>query len=95
MEVDRVSSGECHISKTVYSLELSVSLNFSMLPSASKKTNSSFFRFIGPKKWSAGLLQTSPTPLLWDEAEFRAVEKGLLSGRRSFFLVIWLSMVEG
>ena len=65
-----------------------------MLPSASKKTNSSFFRFIGPKKWSAGLLQTSPTPLLWDVAEFRAVEKGLLSDRRSFFLVIWLSMVE-
>ena len=50
---------------------------------------------MGLKKWSAGLLQTSPTPLLWDMAEFRAGEKGLLSDRRSFFLVIWLSMVEG
>ena len=50
------------MSKTVYSLELSVSLNFSMLPSASRKVNSFFSDLSVQKKWSAGLLQTSPPP---------------------------------
>ena len=64
-----------------------------MLLLASRKTNSFFFLsdLSVQKKWSAGLLQTTSSSLLWDVAEFRAVEKGLLSGRRSFFLVIWLS----
>ena len=42
-----------------------------------------------------GFLHTSPPPLGQDLAEFRAGEKGILSGQRSFILAIWPSMVEG
>ena len=48
------------------------------------------------KIWPAGLFFThTPPPLGQDVAEFRAGEKGILSGQRSFFLAIWLSNVEG
>ena len=48
------------------------------------------------KKMVCGVfLHTSPPPSLGqDLAEFRAGEKGKLSGQCSFFLVIWLSIVE-
>ena len=55
----------------------------------------SFFRFIGLKKMVCRVITDLPHTLLWDVAEFRVGEKGLLSGRRLFIRAIWLSMVEG
>ena len=42
------------------------------------------------KIWPAGLFftHTPPPPLGQDVAEFRAGEKGILSGQRSFFLAL-------
>ena len=41
------------------------------------------------KIWPAGLFFTPPPPPLGqDVAEFRAGEKGILSGQRSFFLAL-------
>ena len=49
------------------------------------------------KIWPAGLFFYThpPPPLGQDVAEFRAGEKGILSGQRSFFLAMWPSNVEG
>ena len=47
------------------------------------------------KKQSVGFFYTHHPPSLGQVlAEFRAGVKGKLSGQCSFFLVIWLSMVE-
>ena len=52
---------------------------------------------IEKEKCSEGFFYTHPPPppLGQDLAEFRAGEKGILSGQRSFILAIWPSMVEG